>query len=322
MTKAIFQNHAQAVVQFLGQSKSNVQVAVCWFTHPLIFSTLMKLIKSGVNVHLVLQYDQANFHAKGLPFLQLIGAGGKVSVYNEEHLMHHKFVIVDNCRVLSGSFNWTQTNHADNLIVVDDMEVINEYVLQFESLWKQALSLLELKKRKPPAPGFLKLFVPVAWAKHDLRTSILWGGLVWLAVFSEKEQEVWQACLQMQRHFLKIKSDYFTKNQGVWDDATFSSFLDNISTSKRRLLKNYCIRMHPRDVIIAVSAGGFLMAAGIVGSLPQPGYCNGYGFARYVQWFEFDEPIRFEEKIPVSPLSVYRGSGLRLINHLLKNKIA
>ena len=221
MNKAIFQNHQKAVASILHQSKRTLDIAVCWFSHPLFFSILLKKARFGIKVRLILQFDQANFHAKGLPFRELIEAGGEVYAFRQNKLLHHKFVIIDGRQLLTGSYNWTGTNNADNLILSDNVDLVVAYQSEFERLWQNAESLKSLAKIRPPAPSFLKLFEPIAWDTADLRHAIIWGARVWIAVFRANEMDVWNQCLQMQRHFLKIKVDYFDCNKAGLGSGKF-----------------------------------------------------------------------------------------------------
>ena len=80
--------------------------------------------------------------------------------------------------------------------------------------------------------------------------------------------------------------------------------------------------MRIKDIVVAVSDTGELLAAGIIGSSPEPGHLKDYCFARYVQWFEFPEHAQQLEKVPVCIFTAYRGSGLALINSLTYKRVA
>ncbi|CAI9716947.1 mitochondrial cardiolipin hydrolase-like [Octopus vulgaris] len=55
-----------------------------------------------------------------------------------QYLMHHKFVIIDNKIVCSGSFNWTSdaitVNH-EHLTIIRDYAVVTKYSSEFAKLW-------------------------------------------------------------------------------------------------------------------------------------------------------------------------------------------
>lgn len=65
-------------------------------------------------------------------------------------LLHDKFAIIDNRVVLTGSFNWTITadkKNAENLLVIRDRDLAQEYTKQFKHIWNQSgeAQLKELK---------------------------------------------------------------------------------------------------------------------------------------------------------------------------------
>jgi phosphatidylserine/phosphatidylglycerophosphate/cardiolipin synthase-like enzyme len=51
--------------------------------------------------------------------------------------MHHKFAIVDENEVITGSFNWTQGssyNH-ENILICVDSQVVVDFRQEFNRLW-------------------------------------------------------------------------------------------------------------------------------------------------------------------------------------------
>lgn len=54
--------------------------------------------------------------------------------------MHHKFAIIDNEAVLTGSYNWTRSaanyNH-ENILITHDRDTVLAYCQEFDKLWKE-----------------------------------------------------------------------------------------------------------------------------------------------------------------------------------------
>jgi len=65
--------------------------------------------------------------------------------------MHHKFVVIDNRILITGSFNWTRQaiiGNKENLIVTTHSKLVPLYRSEFEKLWiafdpKQKVALNE-----------------------------------------------------------------------------------------------------------------------------------------------------------------------------------
>jgi len=55
--------------------------------------------------------------------------------------MHHKFALLDDSALLTGSYNWTteseEQNH-ENLLVLREPKLIANYRAEFEALWAEA----------------------------------------------------------------------------------------------------------------------------------------------------------------------------------------
>jgi phosphatidylserine/phosphatidylglycerophosphate/cardiolipin synthase-like enzyme len=55
--------------------------------------------------------------------------------------MHHKFVILDQQSVLTGSYNWTlesESENHENLVILEEAQPVEAYAKEFEALWTGA----------------------------------------------------------------------------------------------------------------------------------------------------------------------------------------
>jgi phosphatidylserine/phosphatidylglycerophosphate/cardiolipin synthase-like enzyme len=55
--------------------------------------------------------------------------------------MHHKFVILDQQTVVTGSYNWThesEEENQENLLILRDEYSVEAYSQEFEALWAGA----------------------------------------------------------------------------------------------------------------------------------------------------------------------------------------
>jgi cardiolipin hydrolase len=98
------------------------------------------------NVHLRLVLDghpeaEGNHNALGIAF-----APGEVRRLDGKHggaqgIMHHKFVLFDKSRVVTGSFNWTagaEHINYENALLTDSSSVVTSFGQEFERLWGKA----------------------------------------------------------------------------------------------------------------------------------------------------------------------------------------
>jgi len=71
-------------------------------------------------------------------FFSNVVLGIQVRHNEASHLMHHKFLIVDNRMLITGSFNWTRqaiVGNNENLIVTTHSKLVPVYRSEFEKLW-------------------------------------------------------------------------------------------------------------------------------------------------------------------------------------------
>ena len=109
-TQAFFENIQAQIQTRLLAAETEIDLAVAWFTDRLLFDTVCKKAKSGVNLRLLLFDDDINQY---LSFKDLEACGGKVFRISEK-LMHNKFCVIDREVVISGSYNWTNKAKNDN----------------------------------------------------------------------------------------------------------------------------------------------------------------------------------------------------------------
>lgn len=53
-------------------------------------------------------------------------------------LMHHKFVIIDNKILISGSINWTKSaffGNFENVLVTNESAIVKPFINEFERIW-------------------------------------------------------------------------------------------------------------------------------------------------------------------------------------------
>ncbi|GAI44488.1 unnamed protein product, partial [marine sediment metagenome] len=119
-----------------------INIAMYIFTDREIALPLAKARERGVKVRLYLDKDQVDYKYSQSRFLVQKGIKARISTNN--YIMHHKFAIIDNRILLTGSYNWTfSANHRndENLMVIDDPEIIEIFQNQFVNLWSNKYSL-------------------------------------------------------------------------------------------------------------------------------------------------------------------------------------
>ena len=134
MEKAYFKSIRSKIIPLLDKAEKEVRVAMAWFTSSELFQSLLNCIERGVKVELVLLDNATNFMYYAPDFNQLIDADGGILriAKSENGFMHHKYCIIDDKIVITGSYNWTyyaETRNIEKIIISDNKEVILQYIV-------------------------------------------------------------------------------------------------------------------------------------------------------------------------------------------------
>lgn len=135
-------NPQKEIIKNINQAEAFINIAMYIFTDKEIALPLVKAHERGVKVRLYLDKDQVDYKYSQSRFL--VQKGLKTRISSNNYIMHHKFAIIDNRLLLTGSYNWTfsaNNRNDENLVVIDDPEIIEIFQNQFEKLWFDKYSL-------------------------------------------------------------------------------------------------------------------------------------------------------------------------------------
>ncbi len=127
------------IANILRGAQRYAYVAVYSFTNDLLADVLIELKSRGVEVKVVMEGQQANI--RGSEYQRLAEAGVEVRIDGNPDLMHHKFVVIDDKTVITGSYNWSvaaEDKNDENLIVIQSREIALLYRSEFERVWMEA----------------------------------------------------------------------------------------------------------------------------------------------------------------------------------------
>jgi cardiolipin hydrolase len=140
-------------LELLRSAKRTLDICVFTITCNEIAQELLGRHRDGVKVRIITDSDQAG--SQGSDIQECRRAGIEVhdnQKYNSRtggsggsgvSLMHHKFAVIDNAQLLTGSFNWTRSavlNNNENVLVLSESGggsggVIASYKAEFDRLW-------------------------------------------------------------------------------------------------------------------------------------------------------------------------------------------
>ncbi|WWO96207.1 MAG: phospholipase D family protein [Candidatus Dasytiphilus stammeri] len=130
---------SKLILQSISQAHRKIDIAAYSFTSKPISLALLAVQKRGVIIRIIADH-KANNRYTALTFLA--NHGISIRLNNNYAIMHHKFMIIDNQIVQTGSYNYTRAaakQNAENIIVLYNAPYIAlQYEKEFKRLWEES----------------------------------------------------------------------------------------------------------------------------------------------------------------------------------------
>jgi hypothetical protein len=322
--QAHFHNLSSVICEAIASAKKEVKIAVCWFTLPEIFDALLQKSLQTIDIQVIVNFDQLNFQASGLPFMRLIEQGGKVFGYVGHGLLHHKFLIVDNQIVVNGLYNWTRSNHHDSLLVTDNAAIAQQFSQEWATLLPFSKNLAELDKSQAKKVSISHLFQPSFWQLQDLRRNLIKGANLWTVTMSDtpfgkkSKHPTWSRCLSQQIWYLpacKNVVDKAVQLESVFHENIFQ-LTENQDIAKQKGFSNakiFCKKCQLGDLVVAILKAE-IVAVGVV--MSEPMYDENVGLHCSVEWqiLAKAKPLTF--KVSPSPTARILNGSLAILSEI------
>lgn len=138
-TITVFENIQNNIILHLKHAKNRIRICVAWLTDDEILEVLIEQAKKGIYVEILILNDDYN-RAKSKYLNKLTVYNSKVYLVDNNYdngILHHKFCLIDNFVLITGSYNWTKNakRNDENIIIVDrnnDESTEDEYDMFFK----------------------------------------------------------------------------------------------------------------------------------------------------------------------------------------------
>ena len=121
---------SEKIIEEINSSKVSIYVQAYGFTSKTIADSLIKAHLRGVKVQVIL--DRSNMSKKGYSkLMDLKEAGIDISLDIVPGIAHNKVMIIDEKKVITGSFNFTEAadkRNSENVIIIEDKETVKQYL--------------------------------------------------------------------------------------------------------------------------------------------------------------------------------------------------
>lgn len=131
------------IIQFINEAKHEMKVCVFTFTNQNIAMAILKKVKEdGVKVRIITDDEQ---NAGIYSIVNVLQSASddlikfRTDLRKDAH-MHHKYVVIDDQLLATGSFNWTQAavmKNNENLLLIREEKLAKLYSENFEQLWEE-----------------------------------------------------------------------------------------------------------------------------------------------------------------------------------------
>lgn len=139
---AYFSNIRKEIIANLSTAQSEIKIAMAWFTSAELFDELIKCCHKGVSVNLLLLDDAINWMYYAPDFNVLKDAGANIRIVSRDYgMLHHKFCVIDQQLIITGSYNWTyyaETRNIENIVIIDDTLLATSYLGEFDAILAKA----------------------------------------------------------------------------------------------------------------------------------------------------------------------------------------
>jgi phosphatidylserine/phosphatidylglycerophosphate/cardiolipin synthase-like enzyme len=129
---------AARIIQFIESARERLDICVFTITDDRISRAIVEVAGRGVAVRIVTDNEKAGDEGSDIEWFRQ--ARIPLRMDHTQYHMHHKFALVDDELLLSGSYNWTRgasLYNDENFIITGDRRLIAAFSRTFEHLWEK-----------------------------------------------------------------------------------------------------------------------------------------------------------------------------------------
>ena len=130
----------ESLLKEVDSTTSTLELAIHEITSFDLAQAIVKAKQRGVKVRIMADSKQAKAKSSRITFLIKQGIPVKVLGGKEKGVMNHRFAILDGKKILTGSFDWSETSEKwnyENVLIIRDSEVVASYQREFDRLWRE-----------------------------------------------------------------------------------------------------------------------------------------------------------------------------------------
>lgn len=133
------------IAQEITKAKNSIFIQAYGLTSNAIIYQIKAAKSRGVRVHILL--DNGNLSDNQAVYLDLKHAGINVAFDKMPGIAHNKVMIIDQSKVITGSFNFTtaaDNKNAENVLLIEDVQLAEQYLINWHKRYEANQSKAKL----------------------------------------------------------------------------------------------------------------------------------------------------------------------------------
>ena len=130
------------IIDLMQSADQYLDICVFTISDNRISEEILKAHNRGIEIRIISDNEKMNDDGSDIKFLA--SAGINIKIDHSPNHMHHKYMIVDEIKVLTGSYNWTKSAavyNQENIVITDSDEIVSGFIDNFSQLWENSISL-------------------------------------------------------------------------------------------------------------------------------------------------------------------------------------
>ncbi|MDY6967499.1 MAG: phospholipase D-like domain-containing protein [Spirochaetota bacterium] len=126
------------IIKRLKKAKESIHFMVFSFTSDKIGEEMIHQHRKGVKVYGLMEKRGAK--SKYSEYIKMKIEGIPVKLDRNRYIMHHKVIVIDKKRVITGSFNFSKNankKNDENVLIIDNSNISGEYLKEFYRLYRK-----------------------------------------------------------------------------------------------------------------------------------------------------------------------------------------
>ena len=242
------------VLNQINSAKSSIDIALYGFDNiPEITKAITNAKARSVKINIVYDNSTKSYYPETQNLLKI---ADKTSGDSKETLMHNKFIIIDDSKVITGSMNFSSTGfsgfNTNSLVIINSKEIANIYKSEFNQMLNGKFSISKSKHKiktvKVGTINITPLFSPQdkAITNHVVPLINNAKSYIYIPAFVITHKDLAQALINAKNRGVEVK--IIIDATGLYSTGSKTKLLRDKGIDVK--VENYAGKVHSKSIII------------------------------------------------------------------------